>query len=77
MHPQLSEKKLVCREFIKALEECHASGWSRFIGTCNKHKEELNNCLRAERSKKAAANREDSKARKARAEQASKAFYEE
>jgi hypothetical protein len=64
MHPQLSDRKirafilvvvcafphnyLVCQEFIKALEDCHANGWSRFTGACNRQKDELNHCLRAE-----------------------------
>ena len=64
MHPQLSDRKigafllvvhtfrshsyLVCQEFIKALEDCHANGWSRFTGACNQQKDELNHCLRSE-----------------------------
>lgn len=38
----------VCKEFIEALQKCHATGWNRFIGTCNVQKDELNDCLRAE-----------------------------
>ena len=64
MHPQLSDRKIgafiwlshafrshsyqVCQEFIKALEDCHANGWSRFTGACNRQKDELNHCLRSE-----------------------------
>jgi COX assembly protein 2 len=39
---------LVCKDFIKALEECHATGWRRFTGACNRQKDELNRCLRTE-----------------------------
>ncbi|KAF7777499.1 hypothetical protein Agabi119p4_3571 [Agaricus bisporus var. burnettii] len=49
MHPQLSDKRIICKDFIKALEECHATGWRRFTGACNKQKDELNRCLRTER----------------------------
>ena len=64
MHAQLSDKKvlgayllfsqiemliiLACRELVQALEECHATGWAKFTGGCNKHKDELNKCLRSE-----------------------------
>jgi len=39
---------IVCQEFIQALEKCHAGGWTKFLGACNKQKDELNHCLRAE-----------------------------
>lgn len=39
---------LVCKEFIKALEECHSNTWRKFTGACNKQKDELNHCLRTE-----------------------------
>jgi COX assembly protein 2 len=109
MHPQLSDRKigafisivvrafshnyLVCQEFIKALEDCHANGLSRFTGACNRQKDELNHCLRSEvsvaqfqssfsftfnqRLKRTSANREAAKARKAKADQAFREFYEE
>ncbi|KAF8737697.1 hypothetical protein AX14_012468 [Amanita brunnescens Koide BX004] len=77
MHPQLSDRKIVCQEFIKALEDCHANGWSRFTGACNQQKDELNHCLRSERLKRTGVNREAAKARRAKAEQALKTFYEE
>lgn len=38
----------MCREFIEALERCHASGWNRLTGACNTDKDVLNQCLRAE-----------------------------
>jgi len=37
-----------CKEFIEALEECHARGWAKFLGLCNKQKTNLNECLRDE-----------------------------
>jgi Cytochrome c oxidase biogenesis protein Cmc1 like len=43
-----SRIETVCRDFIEALEECHASGWQKFIGGCNVQKDELNHCLRTE-----------------------------
>jgi diketogulonate reductase-like aldo/keto reductase len=48
MHPQLSDKKIICKEFIEALEQCHNSGWSKFLGACNSQKDALNRCLRTE-----------------------------
>ncbi|KAF7322804.1 COX assembly mitochondrial protein [Mycena chlorophos] len=75
MHPQLSDKKIVCREFMEALEACHESNWSRLFGFCNAQKDNLNLCLREERLKRTAANREASQERKAKAEEARKKFY--
>ena len=39
---------LVCREFIQALEACHASTWLRLTGGCNGQKHALNKCLHKE-----------------------------
>ncbi|KIM48869.1 hypothetical protein M413DRAFT_438042 [Hebeloma cylindrosporum] len=61
MHAQLSDKKIVCKEFIEALQKCHATGWNRFIGTCNSQKDELDHCLRAERLVRTNKNREQAK----------------
>jgi Cytochrome c oxidase biogenesis protein Cmc1 like len=45
----LAKLKTVCKEFIAALEECHAEWWgARFTGACNQVKRELNLCLRKE-----------------------------
>ncbi|KDR73466.1 hypothetical protein GALMADRAFT_227914 [Galerina marginata CBS 339.88] len=74
MHPQLSDKKLVCKEFIQALEQCHAAGWNRFVGSCNKQKDELNHCLRSERLDRTAQNREQAKERKQKTDQALQEF---
>jgi len=38
----------VCKDLIQALDMCHASGWRRLTGQCNKAKNELNKCLHAE-----------------------------
>ncbi|KAF9232144.1 hypothetical protein BU15DRAFT_90732 [Melanogaster broomeanus] len=48
MHPQLSDKRITCREFIQALDACHTSNWKRLTGGCNEEKMALNKCLRKE-----------------------------
>ncbi|KAF7304726.1 COX assembly mitochondrial protein [Mycena kentingensis (nom. inval.)] len=75
MHPQLSDKKIVCKDFMEALEQCHSSNWARLFGFCNLQKDELNMCLRQERIKRTDANREASKERKAKIEEGRKRFY--
>ncbi|KAJ7285637.1 hypothetical protein C8J57DRAFT_643226 [Mycena rebaudengoi] len=75
MHPQLSDRKLVCQEFMEALEQCHSSNWARLIGSCNSHKEELNICLRKERIERTNNNRETANERKLKVEEARKKFY--
>ncbi|RDB23980.1 COX assembly mitochondrial protein 2 [Hypsizygus marmoreus] len=77
MHPQLSDKKFLCKDFIQALENCHSSGWARLTGGCNTLKDELNQCLRAERVARSARNRETAKERRAKTEQAWKEFNAE
>ncbi|KAF9483781.1 UPF0287-domain-containing protein [Pholiota conissans] len=74
MHAQLSDKKLVCKDFIQALEQCHASGWTKFLGACNKQKDALNHCLRTERLNRTAENREHARERKAKTDQALQEF---
>ncbi|KAG2020720.1 hypothetical protein CC2G_006028 [Coprinopsis cinerea AmutBmut pab1-1] len=74
MHPQLSDKKVVCRDFIEALERCHASGWNRLTGACNSKKDELNRCLRTERVNRTTANREIAKEKNKKSENALKEF---
>ncbi|KAF9009354.1 hypothetical protein BDQ17DRAFT_1235662 [Cyathus striatus] len=76
MHPQLSDRKLVCKDFIEALEKCHAtSTWGKFLGVCNRQKDELNYCLRTERVARTTHNRELAIERKAKADQALKEFH--
>ncbi|TEB36289.1 hypothetical protein FA13DRAFT_1787754 [Coprinellus micaceus] len=74
MHAQLSDKKIMCREFIEALERCHASGWNRLTGACNTDKDVLNQCLRAERVARTTSNRENAKERNEKAQKALKEF---
>ncbi|KAJ6623426.1 hypothetical protein B0H10DRAFT_1786298 [Mycena sp. CBHHK59/15] len=77
MHPQLSDRKLVCKEFMEALEICHSNNWRRLLGSCNKQKDELNMCLRKERIERTNGNRETAKERKDKAAQARKKFYDD
>ncbi|KAF9562178.1 hypothetical protein CPC08DRAFT_634487, partial [Agrocybe pediades] len=65
---------LVCIEFIQALEKCHAGGWTKFLGACNKQKDELNHCLRTERLVRTEQNREQAKERRMKTDQALKEF---
>ncbi|GJE97082.1 COX assembly mitochondrial protein [Phanerochaete sordida] len=70
MHQQLHDKRIVCKDLIKALEACHLDTWSRWTGGCNTMKIELNKCLHAQSVKQAAANREKAKVRRERTEKA-------
>ncbi|PPQ89102.1 hypothetical protein CVT25_006473 [Psilocybe cyanescens] len=74
MHAQLSDKKLVCQEFIEALEKCHANGWTKFLGACNQNKDDLNHCLRTERLARTKVNSEKAKARRVKTDQALEEF---
>lgn len=48
-----------CEEVMQILDECHARGFLyKAIGGCNKAKQDVNMCLRAERLERTAANRE-------------------
>lgn len=56
-----------CEEVMAALEECHAQGFiHKMIGGCNRAKQEVNLCLRAERLERTARNREKSREKKER-----------
>ncbi|KAI1790800.1 UPF0287-domain-containing protein [Ganoderma leucocontextum] len=77
MHPQLTEKKLVCLEFIQALDACHADGWSRWTGACNQAKTNLNLCLRKERVDRTTKNRVEAKAKRGKVEQAWKELHDD
>lgn len=47
---------------MNLLEECHAQGFLyAAVGMCNQAKREVNKCLRAERLKRTAINREQAK----------------
>jgi len=54
---------------MNALEECHARGFLyKVVGGCNSQKTAVNKCLRAERLKKIAENREKAKAKREKVE---------
>ena len=42
----VAETLIVCKEFIDALEACHADTWQKWTGGCNQAKVDLNNCLK-------------------------------
>ena len=50
MHPHLAnEKQLHCGDLIQQLQQCHQGGFiNKYMGGCNRIKEELNACLREE-----------------------------
>ncbi|ORY35517.1 hypothetical protein BCR39DRAFT_555665 [Naematelia encephala] len=73
MHPHLDvpEKQLACREFISALEACHAKGfWPRLSGACNGDKHALSMCLKQERIERTTRNRENAKERNKKSREA-------
>ncbi|KAI0736860.1 hypothetical protein C8Q72DRAFT_28040 [Fomitopsis betulina] len=72
MHPQLEtdNKRLVCKDFIQALDACHANNWAKWTGGCNRAKNDLNMCLRKERVDRTTQNREEAKRRRQKTEQA-------
>ncbi|KAL4064300.1 hypothetical protein J3A83DRAFT_3678344 [Scleroderma citrinum] len=76
MHPQLSDKRIVCREFIQALDACHANNWARLTGGCNQEKNKLNQCLRKERVERSNRNRANAKERQMKTERALRDLHE-
>jgi COX assembly protein 2 len=66
MHPHLHTKNaLACEEVISALEQCHAQGFMhKAVGSCNTAKERVNECLKIERSKMQAENRNAARAKR-------------
>ncbi|KAG1800808.1 uncharacterized protein F5891DRAFT_61056 [Suillus fuscotomentosus] len=77
MHPQLSDKRIVCREFIQALDACHVSIWARLTGGCNQEKDSLNKCLRKERVERSTRNRTQAKEQRLKTEQVWKELHED
>ncbi|KAF9643000.1 UPF0287-domain-containing protein [Thelephora ganbajun] len=75
MHPQESERFVVCKEFFQALEACHADNWRKWTGGCNNVKTELNMCLRKVRLEASARNREHAKERRKKIENAWKELH--
>ncbi|KJZ80601.1 hypothetical protein HIM_00451 [Hirsutella minnesotensis 3608] len=76
MHPHLHTKNaLACEEIIAALEECHARGFMhKATGGCNDVKEQVNKCLRLERTKMQAENRAAAKAKRDRIKEEQKSL---
>ncbi|CAK9782568.1 UPF0287-domain-containing protein [Cutaneotrichosporon oleaginosum] len=73
MHAPLGvpERQIACADLIQALEECHARGTiAKFFGACNDQKLALNMCLRKERVDRTTRNREASKERNRKKEEA-------
>ncbi|KAI1809611.1 UPF0287-domain-containing protein [Poronia punctata] len=68
MHPHLHTKdNTACEEIMTALEECHERGFLwKSMGMCNDTKHKVTLCLRAERLKRSAANREAAKIKRER-----------
>ncbi|KAI1461985.1 cytochrome c oxidase biogenesis protein Cmc1-like protein [Annulohypoxylon moriforme] len=66
MHPHLHTKdNTACEEIMTALEECHAKGFIwKSLGMCSDTKNQLTLCLRAERVKRTANNRDTAKAKR-------------
>ncbi|KIM23729.1 hypothetical protein M408DRAFT_332216 [Serendipita vermifera MAFF 305830] len=65
MHSHLvQEKEIVCREFIEALNACHANWLKKYTGGCNDEKTRLNSCLRQERMDRTTRHREEAKRKK-------------
>ena len=55
---QLTHPPPACEQIITALEECHARGFLwKSLGNCTEVKTKVNQCLRAERNRRAAENR--------------------
>ncbi|KZV85531.1 UPF0287-domain-containing protein [Exidia glandulosa HHB12029] len=73
MHPLLTDtRREVCKEFVEALEACHASPFKKYTGQCNGIKHELNMCLRHLRVETAEKNRAEARLRKQKFEDSMK-----
>lgn len=70
MHPHLHTKDNInCTEVMNALDECHAKGFIwKAMGMCTDAKYAVNKCLRAERLKRTAKNREEAKQKREKIE---------
>ncbi|KAI0078160.1 hypothetical protein K474DRAFT_1558748, partial [Panus rudis PR-1116 ss-1] len=67
---------IVCKEFIQALEDCHANAWAKWTGGCNQAKLDLNNCLKQDRANQQTKNREAAKQRREKMEKAWQELHE-
>ncbi|KAF4505167.1 hypothetical protein G6O67_007143 [Ophiocordyceps sinensis] len=76
MHPHLHTKNaLACEDIIAVLEECHSRGFMhKATGGCNGVKDQVNKCLREERTKMQAENRAAAKAKRDRIKEEQKAL---
>lgn len=64
-----------CEEIIAALEACHNRGFMhKATGGCNDIKEQVNKCLRVERSKLQAENRQAARAKRDKIKEEQKAL---
>ncbi|RYP78815.1 hypothetical protein DL770_006824 [Monosporascus sp. CRB-9-2] len=72
MHPHLHTKdNIACEELMTALEECHARGFLwKALGMCSGTKDQVTLCLRAERLKRTARNREIARAKREKVQRA-------
>ena len=50
MHPPLDRPHPDCQDVIEALQQCHTH-WSKYWGTCNDTKAQLDHCLKAEKKR--------------------------
>ncbi|ETS88244.1 hypothetical protein PFICI_02072 [Pestalotiopsis fici W106-1] len=65
LETNISASHVACEEVMTALEECHARGFLwKSLGMCSDAKQQVNMCLRAERLKRTAANREAAKVKR-------------
>jgi COX assembly mitochondrial protein 2 len=51
MHPPLDRPHPDCQEEILALKSCHADGWKKFYGACNKMKVAVDQCFKKEKDR--------------------------
>ena len=51
MHPPLDRPHPDCADIIRALKECHATGWKKYLGGCNETKLALDQCFKAEKQR--------------------------
>ncbi|KAL9937936.1 hypothetical protein V8E36_003481 [Tilletia maclaganii] len=77
-HLSADSKKARCGRLIQALSECHERGlYARMTGECNSIKNELNQCLRAERLERTQRNNASGRERREKKEQVWKEIDED
>ncbi|EJD53194.1 hypothetical protein AURDEDRAFT_157760 [Auricularia subglabra TFB-10046 SS5] len=76
MHPLLTDdRRDICKQFVEALEACHADPLKKWTFQCGGIKRELNMCLRALRVEKAEKNRAEGRIRKEKFQEALKDLH--